>query len=159
MVILGLDPGTATTGYGVIKKERDKLFCVSFGCIRTPSGLDMPNRLKKIREELLALVQIHAPRVAAIEQLFFAKNLKTAIAVAHARGIALEGLASAGVLLCEYTPLQVKQAVTGYGRAEKIQVQQMVKLLLNLESAPKPDDAADALAIAICCAHSYASIN
>lgn len=153
MNILGLDPGTAITGYGVIKKENNVLACVTFGCIKTEAYLNAAERLMLLKRELANIISIHKPDAAAIEKLFFTTNAKTAISVAQARGVALEILASSGVTIHEYTPLQVKQAVTGYGKAEKIQIQKMVKLLLNLNEIPKPDDAADALAIAICCAH------
>lgn len=154
MIILGLDPGIATTGYGIIKKEGDRLSCITFGCISTKAGLDAPTRLLDISRSLQKLAAKHKPDRAAIEQLFFAKNTKTALFVAHARGAILLSLAASGVSIYEYTPLEVKQAITGYGRAEKEQVQKMVRVILKLSTVPKPDDASDALAIAICCAHS-----
>lgn len=153
MIILGIDPGTAITGYGIIKKEKGALLCIDFGCIYTSSGLELAKRLDIIRRELTSIIKKYKPDHAAIEQLFFAKNAKTALSVAHARGVALEILSTSGIAIYEYTPLQVKQAVTSYGRAEKSQVQKMVKILLNINELPKPDDAADALAIAICCAN------
>ena len=159
MIILGIDPGIASTGYGVLKKlEGNKLACLGFGCIETPPGLEHPARLAQIREALIRLIEKYRPDRGAVEQLFFAKNTKTALSVAHARGVALETLHTHGVLVQEYTPLQVKQAITGYGRAEKLQVQKMVQILLALRAIPKPDDAADALAIAICCAHTIRGI-
>lgn len=153
MTILGLDPGTATTGYGIIKKENNALFCVKFGCIKTQAGINAAERLKLLGVELTGIIRANKPDIAAIERIFFTTNAKTAIYVAQARGVALETLANSNVTIFEYTPLQVKQAVTGYGKAEKIQVQKMVKLLLHLNEIPKPNDAADALATAICCAH------
>jgi len=154
LVILGIDPGTATTGYGIIKKDKHNLVCLDFGCIRTPAGLEAQIRLHQVRTELLRLLKTYRPNHAAIEQLFFTTNAKTAISVAHARGVTLETLAASGVQTSEYTPLQVKQAVTGYGKADKLQVQKMVQAILRLQQIPRPDDAADALATAICCAHS-----
>lgn len=155
MIILGLDPGTATTGYAIVeKKGNEKLTCLTFGCIQTPAGLDAALRLGQIRTQLLKILQAYRPSHASVEQLFFTTNAKTAISVAHARGVVLETLASKGICISEYTPLQVKQAVTGYGKADKHQVQKMVQAILCLEQLPKPNDAADALAIAICCAHS-----
>lgn len=154
MIILGIDPGTATTGYGIIEKEKNELAPLRFGCIETPRGLDQAIRLHILRKELLVILEKYTPTLAGVEQLFFAKNIKTALSVAEARGVVLETLHSKGLKILERTPLQVKQAVTGYGSADKIQVQKMVKVLLKLTDIPKPDDAADALAIAICCAHS-----
>ena len=159
MIILGIDPGIAITGYGIIRKERDALTCLDFGCIRTPAGLDMAERLKMLSAELKSVIKKHKPQSAAIEKLFFTTNAKTVITVAQARGVALETLASYGVEIYEYTPLQVKQATTSYGKAEKSQVQKMVMLLLGLKDIPKPDDAADALAIAICCANTNICFN
>ena len=154
MTILGLDPGTATTGYGVVKKETNGLSCVSFGCIKTSSGLEPAKRFTLIRKELVYIIKKYNPDYSAIEKLFFTKNVKTAISVSHARGVILETLNEYILPIYEYTPLQVKQAVTSYGKADKTQVQKMVRVLLNLEEIPEPDDAADALAVAICCAHS-----
>lgn len=154
MVILGLDPGIAITGYGVIRNENNKLENIEFGCIKTMPGQEEAERLKIIKDELALIIKKHNPDIASIEKIFFTTNAKTVISVAQARGVALETLSSAGITIYEYTPLQVKQAVTSYGKADKSQVQKMVKLLLGLEEIPKPDDAADALAIAICCANS-----
>lgn len=153
MIILGVDPGTATTGYGIIRKERDALVDIDFGCIKTPSSLETPERLKYLQQGITGVIKKHRPDAAAIEKLFFTTNAKTAISVAQARGVVLETLASSCIAIHEYTPLQIKQAVTGYGKADKTQVQKMVKVLLGLNEIPKPDDAADALATAICCAH------
>jgi|SRR3989338_8272375 len=156
MIILGLDPGTATTGYGIIERDaRGTLHPIEFGCIQTPSGIEQAARLKQLRDNLLELINKHKPQHAGIEQLFFTNNAKTVMHVSQARGVALEALYSSNILIGEYTPLQVKQAVTGYGKADKMQVQKMVKTLLKLEQIPKPDDAADALAIAICRANTF----
>ena len=154
MVILGLDPGIAITGYGVIRSENNKLESVAFGCIKTMPGEEEAERLKILKTELSKIIKTYKPDIASIEKIFFTTNAKTVISVAQARGVALETLARRGITIYEYTPLQVKQAVTSYGKADKLQVQKMVKLLLALEEIPKPDDAADALAIAICCANS-----
>ena len=156
MLVLGIDPGTAITGYGLVRQaERgDSLQVVAYGVITTPPDWPMPTRLQKIYRELTALVREHRPTDGAVEQLFFSRNVKTALAVGQARGVALLALADGGVVIHEYTPLEVKQSVVGYGRAEKAQVQELVKLILGLEAVPQPDDAADALAIAICHLHS-----
>ena len=153
MVILGIDPGTATTGYGLIKKNK-KLSAVIYGCIKTSADLSTGERLNKLHKELNSLIKKYKPDIVAVEDIFFFKNLKTAIKVSQARGVILLTIAKLKIPIFECTPLQVKQAVACYGRAEKIQVQKMVKTLLNLKETPKPDDAADALAVAICCAHS-----
>ncbi len=150
MVILGLDPGLATLGYGVIKKEpRKKAEMLDYGVISTPKDENLAVRLCMIEKGLKQIIEKFKPDEIAVEELFFAKNVKTAIAVAHARGIILLTANKECGRLFEYTPLQIKQALTGYGRAEKIQIQQMVKTLLALKSIPKPDDAADALAVAL----------
>lgn len=150
MVILGLDPGLATLGYGVIKKEpRKKAEMLDYGVISTPKDENLAVRLCMIEKGLKQIIEKFKPDEIAVEELFFAKNVKTAIAVAHARGIILLTANKECGRLFEYTPLQIKQALTGYGRAEKIQIQQMVKTLLGLKSIPKPDDAADALAVAL----------
>jgi crossover junction endodeoxyribonuclease RuvC len=154
VVILGLDPGIATTGYGIIKKEPNGLSCVCFGCIKTSPNIGPSERLTLIRKELVFIIKKYNPDRSAVEKLFFTKNVKTAISVSHARGVVLETLNEHFLPAYEYTPLQVKQAVTSYGKADKTQVQKMVRVLLNLREIPKPDDAADALAVAICCAHS-----
>ncbi len=154
MIILGIDPGTAVTGFGVIESNNSKLKVVDYGCIYTDAKLAMPERLDLIAKELKKIIKKHKPQIMAVEELFFFKNNKTIITVGQARGVILFIGKNSGLKVCEYTPLQVKQAVVGYGRAEKKQIQQMVKAILGLESAPKPDDAADALAVAICCANS-----
>jgi crossover junction endodeoxyribonuclease RuvC len=153
MLVLGIDPGTAITGYGIVRCESGVLQPVAFGVIRT-SGDSLQPRLLQLHRELLGLIATYHPTESSVEELFFARNTRTALAVGHARGVILLALAEARVPTYEYTPLQVKQAITGYGRADKAQVQQMVRVLLNLETIPKPDDAADALAIAICHANS-----
>ena len=154
MLALGIDPGTATTGYGlVLETEAGSLQVVDFGVIQTPPTLPMPERLLDLFLKLRQLIVLHRPECGAVEKLFFEKNVRTAISVGQARGVALLALAEAGLPIGEYTPLEVKQAVTGYGGADKNQVQQMVKALLALSDIPRPDDAADALAIAICHLH------
>jgi len=155
MRILGVDPGFAIVGVGVIDYEGNKFATVDYGAITTEAGEEMFDRLKKIYDGLVELIERVRPDAMAIEELFFNSNQKTAINVAQARGVLVLAAKNHGVPVFEYTPLQVKQAVVGYGRADKKQVQQMTKAILNLESVPKPDDTADALAIAICHAHSY----
>lgn len=152
MIILGIDPGIAATGYGFIKKE--KLELIDYGCIQTKAGLPFSLRLKKIHENLKKIIKIYQPQVVALEELFFCKNTKTALKVGEARGAVILTIIQAKLPFYEFTPLEVKQAVSSYGRADKKQIQLMVKLLLNLKKIPQPDDAADALAVAICCAHS-----
>ncbi|HEX3048796.1 MAG TPA: crossover junction endodeoxyribonuclease RuvC [Bacillota bacterium] len=154
MLILGIDPGTAITGYGLVSYEGNHLKKVTFGAIRTGPELSLANRLHHIYLETLRIIGEYRPDAIAIEELFFNKNVRTALAVGHARGVILLSAANSGYEVAEYTPLQVKLAVTGYGRAEKMQIQEMVRVLLCLTEIPKPDDAADALAIAICHAHS-----
>ena len=155
MIIMGIDPGFALTGYGIVKYEGNKFRVVDYGVIKTQSKDCLAERLLILHNGLDDIIRNYKPSAVAVEELFFSKNIKTALAVGHGRGIALLAGAKAGLETFEYTPLQVKQAVVGYGRAEKSQVQQMVKTILNLESIPKPDDVADALAVAICHAHSY----
>jgi len=153
MIILGIDPGTAATGYGVIKKDNN-LEMIDYGCIETTTDYSTAERLNILDKELSKIIKKYQPERIAIEDIFFFKNIKTAIKVSQARGVVLARAAKTKMQIIEYTPLQIKQAVTSYGRADKNQVQQMVKLLLNLKQIPKPDDAADALAAAICCANS-----
>lgn len=156
MIILGIDPGTAATGFGVINKLQAtsyKLQAIEYGCIKTTPNLTTAERLKVLHNQLNLLIKKHKPDMVAVEDIFFFKNLKTAVKVSQARGVILLTAAKLKIPIFECTPLQVKQAITSYGRAEKIQVQKMVKTLLNLKEIPKPDDAADALAVAICCAH------
>ncbi len=154
MLVLGIDPGTAITGYGVVKGEGDALTLVTHGAITTPSDWPLPERLQRIYQELTLLIEDRRPATVAVEELFFSKNVRTALSVGQARGVALLAAANAGLPIHEYTPLQVKQAIAGYGRATKDQVQQMVRMLLGLDSVPQPDDAADAIAVAICHIHS-----
>jgi crossover junction endodeoxyribonuclease RuvC len=154
MIILGVDPGTAITGYGVIQSDGDELGLIDYGVITTPADWPLPRRLEHIYRELTGLIAKHHPTDAVVEKLFFSKNVRTALSVGQARGVALLAAAQASLVIHEYTPLEIKQAVVGYGRAEKMQIQQMVKMLLQLDSIPQPDDAADALAVAICHAHS-----
>ena len=150
MIILGIDPGLAIVGYGVIEYKGNKYNPIDYGCIYTDSNINLPERLKIIYEELSNLIDQYNPEDIAMEELFFNKNVKTAIKVGQARGVEILAAVNKGKTVYEYTPLQIKQSVVGYGRAEKRQVQEMVKLLLNLKEIPKPDDAADALAVAIC---------
>jgi len=152
--ILGIDPGFAIVGYGIVDYVGNKFSVVDYGAATTAAGENIFTRLKLIYDEISEIIARIKPDCMAIEELFFNTNSKTAITVAEARGILIIAAMNAGIPVFEYTPLQVKQAVTGYGRADKNQVQQMIKILLNLEKIPKPDDAADALAIAICHAHS-----
>ena len=149
-VILGLDPGLARVGYGVISVTGNSPSCLTFGCIETSSTHSLSQRLSELYKKLSSLIAQFSPHVASIEKLFFAKNTKTAFDVSHARGVLLLALAHAKIPIYECTPLQVKQAVVGYGRAEKQQIQKMVQLLLSLPTPPRSDDAADALAIALC---------
>jgi crossover junction endodeoxyribonuclease RuvC len=147
--ILGLDPGTATTGYGIIDSLDGEVSIVEFGVIETPAGDPPAQRLLSIYHQINNLIAAHRPARAAVEQLFFGRNITTAIAVGQARGVLLLALAQAGIPISEYSPPKVKEAITGYGKAEKAQMQLMVRHLLNLEETPQPDDAADALAVAI----------
>ncbi|MBQ7340440.1 MAG: crossover junction endodeoxyribonuclease RuvC [Clostridia bacterium] len=150
MIILGLDPGLATLGYGVIKKENNKKAeLVDYGIVSTPKDENLAVRLCMLEKGIKQIIDKFKPDEIAVEELFFAKNAKTGIAVAHARGVILLTANKECGRIFEYTPLQIKQALTGYGRAEKIQIQQMVKSLLGLKGIPKPDDAADALAVAL----------
>lgn len=149
MIILGIDPGTARTGWGLIKSVRGQQSLLAYGCFTTSAKLPMEDRLLIIRTELTELLRKYKPNLVGVEKLFFAKNTKTALSVAQARGIVLVTLRGACIPIQEFTPLQVKQAITGYGRADKKQMQVMVKTLLKLKEIPKPDDAADALAIAM----------
>jgi crossover junction endodeoxyribonuclease RuvC len=154
MLVIGIDPGTATTGYGIVAEDpHGNLAAVTFGVIQTPAGDPMPSRLKYLYEQLSDLIALHRPDSSAVEKLFFQSNVKTAITVGQARGVILLSLANANLPVAEYTPLEIKQAVVGYGAADKNQVQQMVRALLSLEDIPRPDDAADALAVAICHIH------
>ena len=149
-LVLGIDPGTATTGYGLVRDLPDSsLQVVDYGTFVTPAGLPAPKRLSMLYHRMKEMLLLHHPDSAAVEKLFFQSNVKTAIAVGQARGVLLLALAEAGLEIAEYTPNEVKQAVTGYGSADKKQVQEMVRVLLAMPHIPRPDDAADALAIAI----------
>ncbi|MBI2310030.1 crossover junction endodeoxyribonuclease RuvC [Candidatus Collierbacteria bacterium] len=149
MVILGIDPGFARMGWGVISKTGAKFSLIDYGCLETPVKTSLSNRLEKIFDGLSKVLKKIKPDLAGIETLFFNTNAKTAVSVGEVRGVILLALKKYGVKVIDVTPLQVKQSVAGYGRAEKVQVQKMVKILLSLSEIPKPDDAADALAIAL----------
>jgi crossover junction endodeoxyribonuclease RuvC len=153
LIILGIDPGIATTGFGLVEKQGQKLKALDYGAILTSPRDESPDRLLSIYEQLNHLLDLHQPDFLVTERLFFAKNETTAFGVGRTIGVVLLTAAQRGIPWTEYTPPQVKQAVVGYGAAEKKQVQYMIQRLLNLPSIPKPDDAADALAIAICHAH------
>ena len=155
MIILGIDPGFAITGYAVIKYESNHFQLLDCGAVNTKAGIPLPNRLETIYDDLSLIIAKYNPDFISVEQLFFNQNVKTAINVAQGRGIVLLVAAKNNKEIFEYTPLQVKQAVVGYGRADKKQVQQMVKSILNLNEIPKLDDITDAMAVAICHAHSY----
>jgi len=156
MMVIGIDPGIATTGYGFVKDYDDgSLELVDYGIITTSPKLKLVNRLIELFHQLNALMLLHHPQSGAVEKLFFQRNVKTAMNVGHARGVAILVLGQASIKVSEYTPLEIKQAVTGYGNADKKQIQEMVRVLLNLKKVPYPDDAADALAVAICHLHSY----
>ena len=154
MRVLGIDPGTLTSGYGIVAEEDHKLFHVVSGGISPSAKHPFPKRLKKIYEELEKIIEKHRPNVVVVEDLFVSKNIKSALKLGHARGIAILAALNAGLPVFEYAPLEVKQAVVGNGKAEKKQVQMMVKTLLDLPKVPHPADAADALAAAICHIHS-----
>lgn len=153
MRALGIDPGTALTGYAIVEENGTALHLVALGVVETPAKTPLPQRLQTIYAALRDIIGDHAPDTAAVEELFFSRNVRTAMAVGQARGVVLLALADAGLPTAEYTPLQVKQAVTGYGNADKHQVQEMVRVLLGLAEIPRPDDAADAAAVAICHLH------
>lgn len=156
MRVLGIDPGTAIVGYGLVQEAGTARYeALDWGCLRTPSDLAPARRLQMIYEGMRDLLARHRPDVVAVEQLFFNQNVTTALAVGQARGVMLLAAVQAGCELAEYTPAQVKQAVVGYGKAEKIQVQSLVRMSLGLKETPKPDDAADALAVALCCLQSW----
>lgn len=149
MRILGLDPGTATTGYGIIDVENGRMQLVAYGVIKTSAGDPAPQRLQVIYQALNDLLRDYLPDTAGVEEVFFGRNITTAISVGQARGVLLLALANAGISIGEYSPPRIKEAVTGYGNADKVQVQLMVRNLLDLDETPRPDDAADGLAIAI----------
>ena len=156
-IILGIDPGIADTGFGVIISQKNSLTCLGYGSIKTSSKLNLPERLEIIHLEINKLIKKHKPDLIAIEELFFCNNAKTALIVGQARGVAVLTAKLNKIRSVEFTPYQVKQAVSAYGHAQKDQVQRMVKLILNLKELPRPDDAADALAIAICAVNSSRS--
>lgn len=155
MKTLGIDPGTAIMGFGIIEEVRGKYITYEYGCFRTQKTSPPAERLLKLFQMLEAVIKKHSPDHIAVERLFFTSNSKTAISVGEARGIVLLSSARFGIPVSEYTPLQVKLSTTGYGKADKRQVQHMVKALLSLDDIPRPDDTADALAIAICHINSY----
>jgi crossover junction endodeoxyribonuclease RuvC len=156
MLVLGIDPGTATTGYGLVRETAEGNFAVvDYGVILTPAGMLSEKRLLLLYERLMELLLLHRPDCGAVEKLFFQRNVTTAIAVGQARGVVMLALAQQGLPVAEYTPMQVKQSVTGYGGADKKQIQMMVQAILQLVELPRPDDAADALAIAMCHLQSY----
>ncbi len=149
MLVLGIDPGTATTGYGFVREQGGAWEALAYDVISTPANQDLPQRLQTIYHDVCALIDEYAPDAAAVEQVFFSRNVKTAISVAQARGVVLLAFAERGVPIAEYKPNEIKQAVAGYGNAPKSQMQIMVQNLLDLDDIPRPDDAADALAVAI----------
>ncbi len=154
MLVIGIDPGTAITGYGLVSEdERGDLRAVAYGVVTTKAKLPMPERLLALHRELQEILARYRPESGAVEKLFFQRNVTTAISVGQARGVSILALAEAGLPVAEYTPMEIKQAVAGYGGADKHQVQYMVRALLGLEETPRPDDAADALAVAICHLH------
>jgi crossover junction endodeoxyribonuclease RuvC len=157
--ILGIDPGTGRMGYGVIDVVGSKIKNIDYGCITTSSKMAMPDRLASIYKQVTEIIEKYQPDRVGVEKLFFAQNVTTAMSVGEARGVAVLAIAQAKVPFFEFTPLQVKQAVTGYGRAEKGQIQKMVQAILGLKELPKPDDAADALAIAITCSTNRLTLN
>lgn len=152
-IVLGIDPGMAIVGYAVVEARGDELSMITCDVITTPAGMPLAQRLQLIYRGLGEIIATYSPNEAAMEELFFAKNARTALTVGQARGVAMLALANGGLSIAEYTPLQVKQAVTGYGSAKKDQVGEMVRILLHIPSIPRPDDAADAAAVAICHLH------
>jgi crossover junction endodeoxyribonuclease RuvC len=153
MVILGIDPGTASTGWGAVRQEGSRLSAISFGCIVTSARHDTASRLRQIHDEMQLLLRRFKPEAMAVEELFVNVNVKTALAVGHARGVIILAAAMHDISAYDYTPLAIKQSVTGYGRASKVQVQEMTKVILGLPRIPQPDHAADALAVAITHTH------
>lgn len=158
MLVIGIDPGTARTGYGLVHlTPGGKLESVAFGVVITEADTPMPERLQRLRDSLSEILELHQPESGAVEKLFFQRNVSTALSVGQARGVVMLAMADAHIQVEEYTPHEIKQAVVGYGGAGKRQVQEMVRTLLQLDDVPRPDDAADALAVAICHAHSRQS--
>lgn len=158
MTILGIDPGYATTGFGLISAERGHYALLQYGTITTPTGLTFPQRLNILFEDVTRLLEVTKPEAVAVEELFWGHNITTGIGVSHGRGVILLAIERADVPLFEYTPMQVKQAVVGYGKAEKRQVMDMTRRFLKMDRLPRPDDAADAIAIALCHARSSTSL-
>ena len=155
MIVLGIDPGTATTGYGLVEdNEAGEAKLIGYGAILTPAGGPMSERLLAIHQEITALIRTAGPGSVAVEELFFSRNVTTALSVGQARGVVLLAAAQAGLTVYEYKPNQVKQALVGYGNADKRQIQEMLRMMLTLEEIPRPDDAADAVAVAVCHLHS-----
>ncbi len=150
MRIIGIDPGTATTGYSILEKTNNQIRLLDYGCIRTHKDLADNTRLNQIAQDIETLINKWKPEIASIEKIFFQKNIKTAISVAQARGVLIQKLTEKEVEISEFTPLEIKSAVCGYGKADKKMIQEMVKIILGLNQIPKPDDAADAIAAAIC---------
>ncbi|RAR40568.1 crossover junction endodeoxyribonuclease RuvC [Paenibacillus sp. MDMC362] len=155
MRILGIDPGIAIVGFGFVDKVGSKVTPVQYGCIQTEAHTPDEERLHHVYEGMTQLIDKYEPEAVAFEKLFFNRNVTTAMSVSQARGVLILAAVQRGLPIAEYTPMQVKQAIVGYGKAEKKQVQEMVRMFLKLQSIPKPDDVADALAVAICHAHSY----
>lgn len=153
MIVLGIDPGTAATGYGIVERSGSRLRAVDYGCLETLPTQPPAQRLLEIHQAVTELIATHQPAMLGVERLFFNRNVQTAFAVGQARGVVLLAAAEAGLPVFEYGPHEVKMAVTGYGRADKAQVQRMVQVVLQMAVLPRPDDAADALAVAICLAH------
>jgi crossover junction endodeoxyribonuclease RuvC len=153
MIVLGIDPGTAMTGYGIVEREGARLRALDYGCLETVPDRTLPQRLLLIYQAVTELIEAHRPAGIGVERLFFNRNVRTAFAVGQARGVVLLAAAQHGVPVFEYGPHEVKIAVTGYGRAPKDQVQRMVQVVLGMDRLPRPDDAADALAVAICAVH------
>ena len=158
MRILGIDPGYGITGFGIVDAQRNNFQLLQYGAITTPAGTDFPLRLQMIYNDMAELLMVSKPDVVAIEELFFGQNVTTGIGVAQSRGVILLAIQQAGIPIFQYKPMQVKQAVVGYGNATKHQVQDMTKRILHLQAVPKPDDAADAIAIALCHARSSTSL-
>ena len=158
MIILGIDPGYATTGFGLIAAERGNYRLLQYGTVTTPPELPFPERLNMLFEDMTRLLEVTRPEAVAVEELFWGHNITTGIGVSHGRGVILLAIQRAGLPLFEYTPMQVKQAVVGYGKAEKRQVMDMTRRFLKMEKMPRPDDAADAIAIALCHARSATSL-
>jgi crossover junction endodeoxyribonuclease RuvC len=153
VIVLGIDPGTAATGYGLVERLGSRLRAIDYGCVETRPDQELPQRLLEIHRAVSQLIELHQPALLGVERLFFNRNVQTAFAVGQARGVVLLAAAQHGLPVFEYGPHEVKMAVTGYGRAGKEQVQRMVQVVLGMPAVPRPDDAADALAVAICLAH------